>query len=284
VTLPLATISARLALATSTSFPKSLDKLDRLIGEGSTPVPVLTSVLATDPLLTAILLGDANATSSTDVTQLSTALIKLGLGAVHGHIRAAAHIPEGQRKELAAHWSLANACATMTRTLAIYCSITLSAKPDEETLQAAGLIHDIGSIMAILLFPDEYARACDRLDLGQGPLPHLLREELGVDTAALGTLVARHWRLPPLITACIRYHQDPQRADGFHEMVCLVHVARLLVRACGFTAGRDRFLEPINDEALRTLKLTLSDLERILDLFYDEMEELELYEGVFVKG
>ena len=59
----------------------------------------------------------------------------------------------------------------------------------------------------------------------------LMREELGTDQVALGTLLASYWRLPPQITACIRYHQNPMETDSFHETVALVHVARGLVRA-----------------------------------------------------
>lgn len=280
MTMPLATIAARMVTVTCSSFPRSLDKLDRLLSEGTVPTQVVAAVLASDPMLAAQMLGEANATASSDITQLSAAMMNIGLGSVHGLIRGCGAIPADKRQEMAACWSQANACATMTRIVAVNCGNRLRATYDEETLQAAGLIHDLGTIIAILHFPDDYARACRRLDAGEGTLNQLLKQELGADCAQLGTLLARIWRLPPMLATCIRYHQHPMASDSFQEIACMVHVARILARACGFTPSRDRFLDPLDEQAIKRLDLHTYDLERIIDLFFEEMDELELYEGM----
>ena len=284
MSLPLPTIAARMLTVSCLGFPSGREKIDRLIVEGSAPLSVLVALISTDPLLTAEILGHANSASHTEITQLTAAVTHLGLGSVHGLVRASLPIPDHLRRELAGCWSLANACANMTRVLAEYCTPTLAAKTDEETLHAAGLLHDVGTIIALAHFHDEYDRALHRLDDHRANINRLVREELGADQIALGTLLATYWRLPPLITACIRYHHHPLRADGFQETVALVHVARGLVRACGFVAGADRFLEPLDEGAMELLKLRVGDLERILERFYDQMEELELYEGVLARS
>lgn len=284
MSLLLPTIAARLLTVSCLGFPSSLDKLDRLIAEGSAPRSVLVGLISADPLLTAQVLGQANSSSASDITQLTGAMSHLGLGSVHGLVRSSLPIPVALRRELAGCWSLANACANMTRVLADYCAPTLSAKSDDETLHVAGLLHDLGTIVALVHFPAEYERAAKRLDERGSSLGRLLREELGADQVTLGTLLATYWRLPPLLVSCIRYHQRPLQADGFQETVALVHVARCLVRACGFIAGADHFLEPLDEEAMGLLKLRASDLERILENFYDQMAELELYEGVFAQS
>jgi HD-like signal output (HDOD) protein len=281
--LPLATIAARVVGMSCVGFPRSLDKIDRLISEGDAPLGVVAAVIATDPLLTAQLLGTANATSPKEITQLSEALTYLGLGAVHGLVRGSGHIPEGRRKELAGCWALANATGTMVRVLAAHCGGSLALRLDNETLHVAGLLHDLGTVVAMLHFDGQLTRASARLDAGDGPLPRLLRQELGADTQALGTLLATTWRLPALLVAPLRHHRHPLRAEDFQELSCLVHVARTLVRACGFIAGRDRFLEAIDEDALKLLKLTMTDITVVLDRFYEEMEELELYEVALIR-
>lgn len=284
MSLPLPTIAARMLTVSCMGFPSSLDKLSRLIAEGSAPRSVLVGLISADPLLTAQVLGQANSCAATDITQLTAAMNHLGLSSVHGLVRSSIPISAHLRRDLAGCWSLANACANMTRVLADYCAPTLAAKSDEETLHAAGLLHDLGTIVALVHFPEDYERAALRMDERGSTLTRLLREELGADHLTLGTLLASYWRLPPLLTACIRYHQRPLQADGYQETVSLVHVARCLVRACGFIAGADRFLEPLDEDAMTVLKLRASDLERILENFYDQMAELELYEGVFAKS
>jgi HD-like signal output (HDOD) protein len=281
MTHPLPTIAARLLTVSCMGFPSSLDKIDRLLTEGSAPRSVLVGLISADPLLSAQVLGQANSSAHTDITQLTAAMSHLGLSSVHGLVRSSLPIPPTLRRDLAGCWSLANACANMTRVLADYCTPTLAAKADAETLHLAGLLHDLGTIVALVHFPEDHARAAARLDERGSSLARLLREELGADQVTLGTLLATYWRLPPLLTACIRYHQRPLQADGYQETVALVHVSRCLVRACGFIAGADRFVEPLDDNALTLLRLHASDLERILENFYDQMAELELYEGVF---
>jgi two-component system, cell cycle response regulator len=282
--LPLATIASRVVGMPCVGFPRSLEKVDRLLSEGDAPLTVVTSIIATDPLLTALILGTANATSTKEITQLSDALVSVGLGAIHGLVRSAGHIPDARRKDIASCWALANATGTMVRVLAAHCSDTLSTRIDDETLHAAGLLHDLGTVVAMLHFGDEYQRACDRLDDGQGPLPKLMRDTLGADPPALGTLFATNWRLPSLLVAPLRHHHRPLHADGYQELACLVHVARALVRACGFIAGRDRFLDPIDEDAMKLLRITVNGIAVVLDRFYEEMEELELYEGALIRG
>jgi HD-like signal output (HDOD) protein len=280
MTIPLATIAARMVSVTGASFPRSLDKIDRLINQATVPTHVVLAVLGTDPMLSAQVLAEANATSASEITQLSAAILHIGLGSVHGLVRAASPVPTEHRRALSACWNQANACANMTRLIAAACAPRLQAHYDDETLQIAGLLHDIGTIVAILQFPDEYRRACDRLERQATPLPILLKEELGAETAQLGALLAQTWRLPAIFVACIRYHAQPLATESFREITSLVHVARILVRACGFHNERDRFLESLDEEVLKKLDLHLSDFERLVEQFLNEMEENELYEGL----
>ena len=96
MTLPLAAIASRVVGMSCVGFPRSLDKIDRLLSEGDAPLPVVTAVIATDPLLTTQILGSANATSPKEITQLSEALVYIGLGAIHGLVRGAGHIPDSR--------------------------------------------------------------------------------------------------------------------------------------------------------------------------------------------
>ncbi len=283
MTLPLPTIAARLTTVGGMSFPRSIEKIDQLIGSGEAPNQVIAAVIASDPMLSALVLGNANAVAHGDITNISAAVAQVGLAAVRGLTRATRPIPEARRKEAAACWGLANATATMTRILANHCAPHLAAKVDEETAHTAGLLHDLGTIVAILHFDADYAAALDRNDV-EGPLSRVLRKGLGADTCDLGALLAKAWHLPMPIATCIRYYNSPMRAEAYTELVCLVHVARTLVRALGFTAGRDRFVDPIAEDALKVLNLFSADLELVIDLFFEEMDELELYEGALSRS
>jgi HD-like signal output (HDOD) protein len=305
--LPVDTIYGRLITAGGVSFPRTIEKIDRLSADPRAPTGVITAVIGSDPMLSALTISRANAISSTDLTQVSSSVMLLGMASVRGLLRDVEPIPEVSRKIMASCWSLANAAATMTRLLAGHCGKIKQIGADDETLYVMGLLHDLGTVAAILHFPQEYEESIDLLQKGAGsgvrrPAPQdgeqaaelppqrttesgfseIFAATLGVEPSVLGYLLGRLWNLPPLFLACIRFHEQPEKAGEFADLAALVHLARNLVRACGFCAGGDIYLDPISDNALSGLGLYPEDLKKVITEFYDEMAELELYEGALV--
>jgi HD-like signal output (HDOD) protein len=279
--LPLPTIASRVMTTPGFTFARTSAKLEQLINDPQAPGEVVMAIISSDPLLTALVISQANQAGE-GVTRLSEAMRTVGLGGVIGLMRGFITLPAEAHDPLAACWRQATACAYMTRLLARQVANHLPNTEldelDDETLTTAGLLHDIGSPLAFVRFPAEYARAIARLDAGEGPFERLLTLELGADASDLGYLLARSWNLPPLIGSCIRFHQRPGKADGHHDLVATVHIARLLVRACGFVAGRDRFINGVDGDALSRLHLRLDDFPPLLDRFFIEWEEREMFE------
>jgi HD-like signal output (HDOD) protein len=279
--LPLPTIASRVMTTPGFSFERTVQKLEHLFADTSVPAEVALAVIASDPILTALTLGQSNQANE-GVTRLSDALRAVGLGGVVGMTRGFLPVPQAAQAALAACWQQANACAMMTRLVArrvaTHVPSSEVAQLDDQTLQAAGLLHDVGTALALVRFPGEFGRAVERQELGQGPFQALLKHELGVDGSDLGYLLARNLNLPPVLTACIRFHARPAKADTAVDVVCAVHVARLLVRSLGFTAGPDRFIEGIDGDALSRLHLRLDDYPPLLDRFLEEWESNEMFE------
>ncbi len=282
MTLPLATIASRVMCAPACSFGSTLNKLDHLL-DGEASIPVVRAVVASDPMLTALVLSHAiQASKGREETRLTMAMHVLGLSAVQGVARTVTPISSEHRAAISTCWQLANATAVMVQILArvVQDRLPTSGLADlsDETLHSSGLLHDIGEPLALLRFPQEYARAVVRLEAGEGPFSQLLLEELGTDTSDLGYLQAKQWQLPNLFCAVIRYHNRPMEADTHQELVSVVHVARCLVRACGHVAGANRYLEPLNLDAAYRLKLRLDDYSILVMQFLDAWEELEQFE------
>ncbi len=176
--LPLASIAARLNDLHAVSFPRTLGKLSTLLEAGNTSTVVLTAIIASDPMLGAVLLGHASAYSAKPTSSVSEAVRVLGLGPVQDLITSVDPIPEPHRTEMAACWRQANACAVLCRIFGR--RIERISEFDEETWHSLGLIHDLGGILARLYFSDEQQRAEARLAAGDGPYALMLTVELGV--------------------------------------------------------------------------------------------------------
>ena len=281
--LPIHTIAAKIITLPTMTFARTLGKLDTMLSNPESSTNVVASVLASDPQLTAQVIGRANASGTQELTQVGAAMGVLGLASVHGLIRDTRPLPDENLSAMSACYAQANACATMCRILARRSPIASAAARDEETLHILGLLHDLGTIAAILHFPDPYARACARLDEGELAFHALLKEELGASPGKLGALWARALNLPRALIGPIHFHMRPARAESDQEMTALAHIARILVRGCGYVVGQDVRIEAIEPETLTLLGLTQADLESAIADFHAEMEELELFEGTLIQ-
>lgn len=284
MSLPLPTIASRVMTTTGFTFPKTMAKMAALAADPSAPVIVLRGLIESDPLLAAVVLSQAaQAEPKAATTSVSSALQILGMSAVQGTARTMTPIREEQRTLIAECWSLGRATGVMMRVVARkvqpYIANSALASYDDATLHTIGLLHDLGTPLVAVRFPAEYTAAARRMAAGEGPFPKLLREELGADTTDVGYLLARNWNLPEAIAVGIRYHARPMAGEErYHEMLAVLHVARLLARSCGHVVGADRFIEQVDDRALAFLRLRLDDYDPILRAFLDAWEELESFE------
>jgi len=283
MSLPLPTIAARIITVAGFSFPRTLTKLERMMSDGGCSSTVVAAVVSSDPVLTALALGRASAGAEGEILQLSNAVLLLGMDTVAGMIQEVMPITDRGVRLMAGCWSHANATATMARILAAHCPALRDSRPDDEQLHVAGLVHDLGTMVAAMHFTAEYETAIARLRRGEGPFATLLKEELGAEPGELGALVAKAWNLPTPYAHVVRHHQRPTRAGDWTPLACVVHIARELARGCGFCSGHDIWVEPISPEAMALLELKPSEFGPVLDGFFAEMDDLETYDGLLAR-
>lgn len=105
---------------------------------------------------------------------------------------------------------------------------TLGEIGDPDLLVSAALLHDVGRLVIMRLYPSYPELVTDE---SLSPEQHALRErrELGVDHCVVGGVLARRWRLPKALCDAIATHHS-DRAEGLGAAVRLadlvVHQAR----------------------------------------------------------
>lgn len=287
--IPLPTIASRVLTAGPISFQRTLVKLQRMIADPACSSQLVSSVLTSDPMLSALVLSRANAAlvDRAPITSMPAAVSRLGLSSVQGLLAEVSPVSSAQTNLIAAHWSLGMATGAMTRILARMCFRRHEGSEDDDLLHTCGLCHDLGNAVAHMAFPKAW-RAAGQLvsddagGPGRDPLRfcEALRQQLGLDGAGIGTLIARAWCLPPEVTTCMRYYAQPASApEETQALAAMVHIARELVRGCGFTVNDDAYVEAIDPDAIDLLKLRSADLEIAIRAFGEEWDELELYES-----
>lgn len=117
-------------------------------------------------------------------------------------------------------WHHSMAVAECARQLANY----TATNPDFAF--TAGLLHDIGNLVIVMFFPDEFSQ------LVNGSAKFGIEEEqqlLGFNHMTIGGQAAQYWNLPQQIQEAIELHEKSPEVDAPKSLGLLVYTANLLI-------------------------------------------------------
>jgi len=134
--------------------------------------------------------------------------------------------------DAASFWEHSLACALISRNLARKLNY-----PDPERAYLAGLVHDLGILVNMLLIPHEFSRTFKIAVESQRPLRDVELEEMGISHEITGTLLSSHWQLFDYLTEVMRRHHDVEHATVDPTLTSIVSIADLLCRTSGLGHG-----------------------------------------------
>lgn len=115
----------------------------------------------------------------------------------------------------------------------LYCALTARhlakrmGRCDPDALFTAGLVHDIGELIIFNRLPEQAQQALmmvleseEGIDVYQAE-----RQVMGFDHGTVGGELAKAWRLPSLLEACIAHHHDLAGGQRHRRVTALVHLA-----------------------------------------------------------
>lgn len=133
------------------------------------------------------------------------------------------------------------------------------AQPDEAFL--GGLLHDIGKIVMIQHFPEEFKDVWERLQVSNELFFQAEEGRQIAGHALIGGILAQKWKLPELMVHAIRYHEKPSVSCSDYNLVLIVHMANMLANALQ-TDGKvnKKFLANIHKDAIAKMKPQTSNI------------------------
>ena len=156
-------------------------------------------------------------------------------------------------------------------TLAQYIAQTAPREIDAELAFCGGLLHDLGRVVLLHLFPQEYHQMFARLrDEPEADISKVEFDTFEVTHAVVGQWLGERWHFPAPILQVIATHHSTQAAN---PLVATVMLANALANMCG--AGLGGAARSSNlDTLLRTLGLPPTHVDQYARYLDTELPNL----------
>ncbi len=250
-------------------LPQTMLRLIKACNSEKTSIEELTGIISMDPSLTSRLLqilGSPYIHLPKEVNSIKTAVVYLGLDTLRNMAisTSAMHFFKMSRQipefDLPRFWRHSYSCAVLGRELARETGLV---NPDE--LFLAGLLHDIGRLVLIQNFPDDY-RTILQTAAGEKQILDSEIRLFDADTPQVSAWLFTQWQLNPLTADAVLFiNERPEQIRTALPHVRLLFAAN---RMAGSETGDDLpDLTGITDIPMDQLRLMArSATEEVLNL------------------
>lgn len=238
----------------------------------------IENAIAKDPAITAKVLKAANSAyyGGVKVPTVGRAVQFLGMNSVRSLVVGVAfqqmtsgkgETPSFNKLEF---WKHSLAVATASRILG---RIRLPEKAEE--LYCAGVMHDVGMLVLDRFMPMEFQQAITTCQRSKRPLYEVEEQVYRFDHAAVGALLAEHWKLTPTIHCAIQFHHNPMRDETCFETTKIVAAADAIAHKCGFTNSVDGAVHDLEQDICGITGLSEEHMEKVMSLVVTEVEQAQ---------
>ncbi|WP_310571247.1 HDOD domain-containing protein [Gemmatimonas sp.] len=261
--------SALKRVTTVATLPVSAMRIMKIAEDPTSTEDALLEVLEGDPPLAARVLKVVNSAfygRPRQVGSTAAAMRLLGVNAIRNVALAASlnrlfrggrTVPGFEADEL---WTHAVAVGTAARRIAERCR----GIPQEEAM-LAGLLHDIGILVAIQASPTEFALLIAATS--RDPALSFAEAEsqwLGATHEAFGKALCEQWRFPDALAKACGHHHDPMTlAPADQRLPAIIHVADVIAGRVGGGYTRSVGRDAPADGVCELLGLGTADLADI---------------------
>lgn len=257
------------------TIPAILRKILGIIEDPKVSLQKISEFVSSDPTLTARILKMVNSPVygfPGRISSVNHAMVILGLNAVKG-LLIGVSVFEVMKKNMVGLWEHSLSSAIYARVIANRKEI-----PSPEEISVAALLHDIGKVILLIAFKEDYFKILDMIKTREVYLFELEREYFGITHAEVGGIVGKKWNFPAKLVEPIMNHHRPQLSKNFEIETAIVHLSNILALARGVGYSGDVFVNQVNPKSWSLLELSFEDIK---DIFREVEEPLSSSQEVF---
>ncbi|MBN2722851.1 MAG: HDOD domain-containing protein [Deltaproteobacteria bacterium] len=252
------------------SPPRLLNNALSLIENPDSSVEEIAKIISQDAAISAKLISISNSPffrGATEVTELQTACVRLGLNELQNLLLASVlsgTFSVSSEETMNKFWLHSMACGYTTDVI-FDMSVSSKNSPFKSMAFSSGLLHDLGSLVLMQQWPEEYNLLIETLIQGDTTIFNLETEKWGVNHSEIGDLLSRRWKLPEVYRFIMRYHHEPWEApEAYSELVKAVHLADFICSSQGFARVESMPIE-FDSTSWDYFGLSEDDVPEILD-------------------
>ena len=241
----------------------------------------VADVIRHDPALCGKILKTVNSAfygQSQTIGTISRAVVVLGLSAVKTLALGFSLVTNVKEVgdtgfDHVGYWRRSLYTATAARTLSQHLRSVRSVRREEAFI--GGLLQDLGVVAMNQAFGGQYGQLVRQAGADHASLRGLEQEAFGMDHAEVGAALAEEWKLPPLLVAPIRYHENPEAAG--EDVLPLVRSVALGNRVAEIFLGEETSggaLETYRTQAAEWFEIQSDLVDPILTDIHQQTDEM----------
>ena len=247
------------------SLPTVVMELLASIDQEDVNIDALAQKIVQDQALTAKTLRLANSSfygMAFQVTTIQEAIAILGFRTVRSLATTAALIgtfasSSHTSLNVTPFWQHAIGAAVCARELAVHLNL------NPEYAYTAGLLHDIGRLVLVTQFQPHYEATMIYRSLQDCHMVDAEQSVLGVDHAAVGYVLTRHWKFPEAMQQAVACHHAPQ-IQGMQPLSLVILAADVIAHVLDLSMDLDDLVPPVPEGLWNQLGL---DEKKLLKVF-----------------
>lgn len=261
------------------SLPKVYARVSALLSDPRSSALDVGKAISADQALTARLLKLVNSAFygfPSRIDSVTRALTIVGFRQIRELVLATSvwgmfgGVSAGSALDMGGFWKHSLACGVACRVLAVF-----REEKNAESFFVAGLLHDIGRLIMLENFTDEYSRVLREARENNLLLYQVEEEVFGFNHADVGQELVSFWKLPEALRNAVGCHHDPRGRHGILNHADVVHVGNILAYAMRAGSGGDYFVPPLRQDAWERIGLRKSALEPVMDKMTEQLEQAE---------
>lgn len=266
------------------TIPAVVAKVLALIEDEKTDAQALTRVISHDPSLTAKVLKVANSAYygfPQTISGLDRAVALLGMNMVQSlalSIGVLGNLPKSKGPlnfSSQGLWLHSLAVATAMDELKKYCAKARGS----DYLFVVGLLHDVGKIVLLHFFLEEYEKALSQLENENGSTLYLAeRAAIGFDHGQVGAMLLDRWKFPREVIMPIAVHHHSKVPESANPRdTAMLKVADQIANLAGIGHGDEKAPPKIAESDFQILCLDKDDLAKVQASIIDSKESIESF-------